>query len=213
MAIHDGSVGMVLRRAARIWYAAECAADPNLPTTLTDGDIYALAIPRVRALFAGEVRWSETSPGDKVLWRGRPRHVELTPHWLNSCWENIYDTIDLHPACRLHTRMFGCQNIGNLERCNLQLPNQMSGLVFDIHQMYADLSRDLTIHDRVQVELVIGEHRIGQIAHLRDLALGMPIGRTVLERQAFYVVIDADGLTAPLEVVLHLEGTIMRSAF
>jgi hypothetical protein len=61
---------MVLERAARLWYSAECAADPKLPTNLTDGDIYALAIPRIRALVAGEVPWSEASPGDQALWQG-----------------------------------------------------------------------------------------------------------------------------------------------
>ncbi len=208
-------MGMVIRQAARRWYAAECAADPKLPQNLTDGDLYALAVPRVRQLFAGEVRWSETSPGDKAIWRGRPRDVEHTPQWLSSCWENVYDTIDLSPnTVNVHTRMFGIENVGNYVRTNMMLAGQICGaLTFDVHQMYADLSRDLDIRDRVNAELVIGGRRTGQVTPLRDLAMGLPVGRTILARQDFYVTLDAFRVVAPLEVVLHLEGTVMRTEY
>jgi len=215
MAIHDGPVGMVLQRAARLWYAAECAADPKVPTNLTDGDIYALAIPRVRALFAGEVRWSETSPGDKALWRGRRRNVELVPQWLDSRWENLYDTVDLEPErCGHHFHdLFGIRNIGAVHRSNLRVPGQCEGaLTFDIQQLYAEVSRDLSIHDHVVARLVIGNRPI-VTCHLREAVLGIPIGQTVLERQNFEVRIDCPRLVDHLTVVMHLEGPVIRTVY
>ncbi len=218
MAIHDGPIGMVIRRAARLWYSAECAADPKLPANLTDGDIYALAIPRVRALFAGEVRWSETSPGDKAIWRGRPRRVQTVPPRmgcveprLDSRWENLYDTVELEPErCARHHTLFGCGNIGNLTLTNMQVAGQLAGaLTFDISQMYAEISRDLSIRDAVVAQLVVGGKLIGTW-HLRDLALGVPIGRTVGERQGFEVRISRPVVTEPLTIVMHLEGPVVR---
>lgn len=42
----------------------------------SNGDIFAIAIPRVKAVFSGEVRWSEASNGDKAIWHMRPRFTD-----------------------------------------------------------------------------------------------------------------------------------------
>jgi hypothetical protein len=207
---------MVLRRCARIWYAAECAADPDLPMKhLTEGDIYALAIPRVRALLAGEVRWSETSPGDKAIWRGRPREVVTTPPWLESRWENLYDTIDLEPdRCSHHDhRLFWNGDIGDDARSNMQTPGQCAGaLLFEIHQMYAEVSRDLSIHDQAVVRLAIGRKLIATFL-LREVVLGVAVGVAVGPHEAFDVQINHPVVVEPLTVVMHLEGTAMRTVY
>lgn len=59
------------------WYMNEYGTDAM--DKQSNGDIYAIAVPRVKAVFSGEVRWSEASPGDKAIWNQRPHN---TKQWL-----------------------------------------------------------------------------------------------------------------------------------
>lgn len=202
--------GMLIRRAAMTWYHAEVHAG-RLPEKMTDGDIYAVAVPRVIDVFAGEVRRSECTPGDLAIWKGRPRVPPEVAMMHTSTWDNVYDTVDLTHGGTY--RLFGCENVGNLFRTNLQVAGQIAGCAsFTIHQMYADLGRDLSIHDRVIAELCIGQNLIWN-GHIRDMFAGVPVGVVVPPRQNFYVRVYVSDLTEPLEMVVHLEGDVSRTVY
>ena len=67
---------------ARLWMDAERAADPNL-NGMSLEEYASVARERVAKVFAGEVRWSEASPGDRAVWIGRPRVTAL----VNDKWK------------------------------------------------------------------------------------------------------------------------------
>lgn len=213
---------MIERRAAFDWYRAEQAGDPRKlrpMCELTDGDVLSIALPRVRAVFAGEVKWSEASAGDRAIWRGRPRDAHSYGAY-QIVWGNFYDTVlfteelTTQPeAARGVWSLFGVRNIRNWPLCNLEVAGQIpcyGGGAFMVKQMYADLSRDLVLHDHIAVSLMIGARRIGSFYQLRDVARSIPVGHEIRERENFAVRLDVHNLTAPLGVTIHIEGTLKQ---
>lgn len=202
-----------IKRAALYWYNAECTADSSLPWNLTCGDIYALAIPRVRAVFAGEVRWSETGPGDKAIWRGRPRDIEAAT--TAEEWFNVYDTISFDERTPVGThKLFGVENIGNVWRSNLQVPGQIlcehAALV---HHMYAEVSRDLVATDQSLVTLHVGR-KVISTRPLRDLVCQVVrLGTTIPRHHDVGVFIDYPRRLAPIDIVIHLEGSLLSETW
>lgn len=43
---------------------------------MSPGDVKAIAVPRIALVFSGEVRYSDTSPGDKAVWWYKPRNMD-----------------------------------------------------------------------------------------------------------------------------------------
>lgn len=213
-----------LKYAALRWFRAEMESDPSAPhrihvadpNRLTISDIYTLAVPRVRKVFEGEVRWSEASPGDRAIWKGRPRDIERAKHRgptgiYQSYWHVAYDTIVLSVASipNWSYRLFGNRNVGNLALSNQQIPGQMGGEdAFVVDQVYASVNRDLTTEDQVSLSFEIGCHALGYLP-IREWLLGVPIGQVVPPRQNFSAVVMAHReIVTPLEIVVCLEGTI-----
>lgn len=64
------------RAADAVYIAARAMEQP--PTTPEE---LAMASERVQLVLAGEVRWSEASPGDRAIWAGRFRDVEKYLRW------------------------------------------------------------------------------------------------------------------------------------
>lgn len=222
-------------RAAFVWYAAECDANPALPKarTMTPGDVLAIAVPRVMKVFEGEVRWSETSPGDKAIWKGRPRDIELferregrTRVIGHNDWLNIYDTIEMgpddepvrHPGMRgqrhhRSVRMFGNVNIGNGELTNMQVAGQLGhDTKFEVHQAYAVVNRPLRADDDIFLTMVVGCQPVhaGPL-HLREWIHGIPVGMIIPVRQNFSCTVEAyREVKKTLEIVVHYEGITKR---
>jgi len=203
-----------IQQAALQWWKAE-HPDRDLPSCR--GDIYAEAVPRVRRVFAGQVRWSEASAGDKAVWIGRPRDVAkfLTAE---SAWANFYDTVDLVPGAEQHSfRMFGNANVGNFFLTNLQCAGTPYGyglgydVDFDISQMYAVASRPVTADDTLVVDLIVGAGTAATMV-LGDLIAGWPLSVAVPARKNFSVRVHKSEyrtrLAGPLTVRIHLEGQV-----
>lgn len=208
-----------IQQAALQWWKAE-HPDRDLPSSCR-GDIYAEAVPRVRRVFAGEVRWSEASPGDKAVWIGRPRDVAkfLTAE---SAWANFYDTVDLVPGEEPGARhLFDNTNVGDFSRTNLQIAGMAYGcgyghhVYFDILQMYAITSRPLAPDDNVVVTMVIGT-KVWAMSTLHFAILGVPVTVKIPPRQDFKVIVDKfehrTRLAGPLTVRVHLEGQVHPAA-
>jgi len=196
-----------IKRAALEWFKAEHGVNSDWENRLSLGDIYAEAVPRVKAVFAGEVRWSEASAGDKAVWRGRPRDISLVGAERHLRWGKVYDTITIAPT-DLHRswRMFGNTNVGNIGLTNLQCAGMPCfDAHFDVRQIYAEVDRDLGTADNVFVELRFGMRIIG-VYKLRDLVIGCPVGQRLGVRQDMSVRIDWFGLAAPMTAVINLEG-------
>lgn len=216
------NVAPQLVQACHIWYCAERRADPSLPAYsegLAEGDLIARALPRVVAVFSGEVRWSEASAGDKAIWRGRPRDIEsFQGHqgWAVKSsveWLNLFDTVTLGPRSPQHShRMFGCANVGNYFWTNLQVPGQLpGGRWFQVDQVYAVPSRMLAPGEEVVLTLNVGWRIAHSALPLREWMLGVPVGKRIPPRECFSVTIDQKGeISTPLIIVVHLEGTTSR---
>jgi hypothetical protein len=58
--------------------------------TPASSDEMAIAVDRVYHVLRGEVRWSETSPGDKAVWRGRIHDAER----FESAWRGMLADLD-----------------------------------------------------------------------------------------------------------------------
>lgn len=217
-----------LSRAVSIWLHAEEAANPTI-STMARGDKLALAMPRVRAVFAGEVRWSEASPGDRAVWVGRPRspqHIESRHGASVHYWENLWDTLRIGAGATETRhfqrwsecdkpdgtcRMFGNYNIGAWYLCNLQCAGQLVGdHSMDIEQMYATVDRALEPGESVGANLLIGTRLVSQ-AKLSDLIVGHPVGLTLPERQNFSVELTWYRVHSPIQIVVHLEGPSRRA--
>lgn len=205
-------------RAAFVWWAAESPPHARWTNKLSWGDILAIAVPRVLAVFSGEVRWSEASPGDKAIWRGRPRDIEAwqktrrggTTQVLRGVeWLNLFDTATLGPddayRCR---RIFNNANIGNQFLTNLQCGGQASFRGdFEIAQGYAVVSRPVTTADDIFITAIIGHHPVHSPLSLREWVLGVPMGVTVPARQSFGAQVESHGpVSAPIDVIVHFEG-------
>ncbi len=64
------------------WIEAEKEAGNFAGLEVTD--LTPMAIDRVRLVLGGEVRWSETTPGDRAIWKGRARDVaKFDRRWRN----------------------------------------------------------------------------------------------------------------------------------
>lgn len=210
-----------LVRAAFIWYYAEF---PN-NREVAESDLLAVAMPRVDAVFSGEIRWSEASAGDRAIWVGRPRDIATFndgSHRVGSRWENFWDTEIVGPGdvealwgvCRPcsccgpagSVRLFGCANIGNWWLCNMMVGGQLPGdSWFDIRQMYIDCDRHLSPKEIVTASLQIQRRQVAS-ARFNDLVLGHPVGAQVPPRGDFYVELHWNALEKPIRVTLHLEG-------
>ena len=219
-----------LARAVAIWCHAEEAANPAI-STMAIGDKLALAVPRVKAVFAGEIRWSDASPGDRAVWVGRsrnPLHTRTHDGEYVHYWENLWDTLRIGPGATDHQghfrpqwsecdkpdgtcRMFGNYNIGAWYLCNLQCAGQLVGdHSMDIEQMYATVDRALEPDESVFALLHIGT-RLASQARLTDLIIGHPVGRTLPERQNLSVELVWHRLILPIRIVVHLEGPSRRA--
>src|SRR5690348_4086881 len=60
-----------------------------------EADIHAVALPRVMAVLAGEVKWSEASNADKEIWKCRSRRVDSLDA---ATYLNVYDTAVVLPS-------------------------------------------------------------------------------------------------------------------
>lgn len=206
-------------RFALIWYEAEY---PGIKWT-TINDRLAEGVPRVRKVFSGEVRWSEASPGDKAVWVGRPRNVEQynsNPH--RDQWVNLYDTADFEPRGdkpRTNNggyeieRLFGPINIGCPSLCNSQYPNLFCSLghggncEFAVHHFHIVPSRYNLGDVDCTVTLTVGAFAWFK-GPLAEAVLGVPVMRTIPERQNFEVSlwVNTERLESPIRLVAHLEG-------
>lgn len=217
-----------LGRAVTEWLKAEVEVNPAIER-MAIGDRLALAVPRVTAVFAGEVRWSEASPGDRAVWVGRSRnleHHETQDDYYKYYWENLWDTRrigegaeDPHVYHRWSdsnqghgwARMFSNLNIGMWSLCNLQVGGQLVGdHQMMIGQMYATINRALEPNEHVVATLEIGNKIVSQ-ATLPDLIVGCPVGQSLLERQGYSVMLMWERIKRPLSVVVHLEGPSRRA--
>lgn len=68
-------------RLALEWLGAERKARGDTRPISKMDDEYAIAADRVYQVLAGDVRWSDASPGDKHIWRSRFRDVERFDRW------------------------------------------------------------------------------------------------------------------------------------
>lgn len=227
LALHDFFASN-LGRAVKAWLTAEATVNPAIKT-MAMGDRLALAVPRVKAVFAGEVRWSEASPGDRAVWVGRSRYTSMRESMDENYqyyWENQWDTARLGPGVTDQTihhqwadhdqdhgcvYMFGCRNIGYWHLCNQQTGGQLVGdHSMEIVQMYATVDRGLDAGELVTAELIIG-HKIVSQATLADLVIGHPVGQHLPSRQGYSVRLAWDRITRPITVVVHLEGPSQRA--
>jgi len=227
----DALVSSSIVRAARIWYENECIAHRELPPLdqMTLSDLLAIAVPRVEAVYAGEVKWSEASNGDRAVWVGRPRsahghNLDANKH---EYWENLWDTIRIGKGATVDRFgyeqwkitdktdgtcwMFGNHNIGAWYLCNLQIAGQLVGdHHLDLHQMYAHVDRALEPGETIGATLMIGSKIVSQ-AKISDLIIGHPVAQHVPPRQNFSVQIVWFAVRRPIQIEVHLEGPSLRS--
>jgi hypothetical protein len=152
---------------AEIWHEEEVRAAngsaPRNPWTLaTDGE-KERARERVDLMLVGEVKWSETTPGDRAIWNGRQRghhawvrsrtplrkHLaqQAVRHSLDFSGVNetvswhLYDTLEVSAETDTRTyRLFGNRNIGNSRLTNLWIPGQTgSEQVIFVSDMFVTL--------------------------------------------------------------------------
>lgn len=72
---------VLMAKLALAWLTAERAARGEKPPTSQHDDELVVAADRVFQVLSGDVRWSQASPGDKAIWRGRFRDVEKFDRW------------------------------------------------------------------------------------------------------------------------------------
>lgn len=219
------NVSPTLRQLALRWLMNEPGVWQKLRHA-TDADRLAIAMPRVLAVVAGEVKWSEASPGDREIWKGRARNVDAARANVDR-YLNQYDSLlilpeggrpDLRQAHRYHwsplvapssQRIFGNSNVGNYHVCSLQVAG-MLGFDSDVHiaQVYAVASRQLVAEDIVHATMNIGCRQV-RGGPLREWIAGMPGGADcrVPPRQNFDMRIDVSRVAEPLELTFHVEGT------
>jgi hypothetical protein len=179
----------------------------------------------VKAIFAGEVRWSETSDADKAVWAGRSRG-RISASDTHYFWENLWDTARIggvdrhrvddwrwspeHRAADGHVKMFQNFNVGAYHLCNLQVGGQLVGdHSMEVHQMYATVDRPPARDETILAVLTVGCRRVSE-AHLTDLIVGHPVGVAIPERQCFAVELVWRAVREPIQIVMHLEGPSPR---
>ena len=106
----------VIKPLAPGWYAAEFHSNTGIiPRTVSDGDVLAVAVPRIMQVFNGEVRYSEASAGDRSIWGYRPRFITS---WLQGRPVSEPQWPWLFPKNTIvhnDVRMFDTQNCGGGE--------------------------------------------------------------------------------------------------
>jgi hypothetical protein len=135
----------MIELAAEAWHEAERQAGNgrNPWSNLTEDEKNG-ARRRAELVLAGEVRWSETGPGDRVIWEGRngsrraAQRAKMalqqlnrrTPGHRDVLWYNWYDTLRIEPGrqhtCPSSVRLFGNANVGSYALTNLQCAGMLS---------------------------------------------------------------------------------------
>ena len=202
-AMLDASDDPLLEVSARIWHEAERIGTGNgrVEWDHLSDDEKRGARARAAKVMAGEVKWSETGPGDRAIWVGREsasgragRRAMAALHrealrlgrqcrWTQCLPWRAYDTLSLEPHKQIHhyTRLFGNYNIGNYFLTNLQIPGQVAfgDNCFFIDEAYVTYRYDGAHSDELRrvidsavVSVIIGEQFAAPHLHAGDICVG-----------------------------------------
>lgn len=173
---------------------------------------------RVELVLGGYVSRYDMGPADESIYFGRYRFIDpgapraaielisgydrfedQKPEvmWRRKVW---WDSLQFEASGDNPTfcRLFGARNVGSIEKCNLQIPGQMSGdqeaAIYGWHASYAMVPGREVAFDRVTrdavVTFVIGDHQLAQ-RPLRDLlAEPYPLNLHIPCRQNFSATIE-----------------------
>lgn len=195
-----------LMQLAHIWWYAEHPDGSRVHERRGDADLYSEAIPRVELVLRGEVRWSESSPGDRAIWSVRARDPELAA---DQRYANYYDTHELPNrwgSAWSSFRMFGNLNIGDSRLTNLQVPGQFC-VPFTVKNLYAVPSRDLVGREALVLTLMTCHNHVEWCGPLDEARRGVPVSVHLPARQNITVDSDVRHWSAePISIRVHLEG-------
>jgi hypothetical protein len=237
---------------AGTWLHAERLADPEAYADNPPFEqLLDVARDRVIAVVTGEVTWSRASPGDRAIWCSRARlpmdtlfHEEpLSPETLplharnkrhqaydqdlrcRMYW-NFWDTLVFEPRNQRNSiRIFGNENIGYLQRSNLQVPGSLAGdSSFIVSNFYARVVGHARLSEvpwLTTITLTVGHAPLLQVP-LTDAFLGVPCDIGIPTRQNFTMQFDFWGIDLdrlpnlfrnddPLQIAIHLEGVLTRA--
>lgn len=189
---------------------------------------------RVKLVLEGEVRRSECSPGDLVVWLGRFRSPLRPPdpaNWPGADRDDTpsgrprmrrwawYDSLELGPKLVTSQRLFNGHNVGYLDRSNLQLAGQLSPDGFHIQLVWLTLAVDedrekplLDLLTSGMVIYCIGDHPAFQMKAYDLWKDPHPVDLFVPTRQHFNVEIDfyrSEGPKKGLDWV-HYDSSLER---
>jgi len=210
------------------WYEAEKIANVDhgpcwpawaeLPKGRRD-----VILKRVQDVLDGEVRRSECGPGDLAIWHGRLRTLPTRRLGqgmevgvvYDSRYANFYDSMSLLPEYHVpcfgtyktqnHTRLFGNSNVGQLDRCNLQVAGQLvSDQIWENKfwyadtQVYSDMADVLEyVFSKAVVTLVVGDRPSFQKKLIELIRWPQPAEVFIPVRQSFCMEVAFFGDALP----------------
>jgi hypothetical protein len=214
-----GVTNPMIEIAAEAWHEAERqAGNGRNPWSNLSEDERTGARKRAELVLDGEVKWSETGPGDRAIWEGRSgsrravmrAKVALSRHARRSdgersdlIWYNWYDTLRIEPGrqhtCPSSVRLFGNANVGNYRDTNLQCAGTLSfgdcaAFVADLYVTCRIDQEPEAAHEMLQaarIMLIVGEKYVTPWTSGAAAALDRcPVDLLIPPRQNVHVIVD-----------------------